>query len=455
VVAARPTFVDLFCGAGGLSLGFHAAGCRLVAAVDEDGQAVATLQHNFSRLQPDALPQVIEGDAGDIEALGLKDPPDILVGGPPCQAFSLIGRAKLNSLSEEGFRGDPRNKLYLHFLGAVERWKPRAVVMENVPGMLSVDGENHADDVAADLAALSYRVAYVLLNAAWFGVPQFRERVFFVGIRRDLGLDPPAFVATHAAELPAGYLGRQTGSPLFLPFVEHFEARLSPARAARPATTVAEGLEDLPILVAHLHGHREDRLPVAPYRGAARSDYALLMRNWPGFQPIGGVTSHQFRHNPRDYETFKRMRPGDCYPEALRIAKERLEERLQLEREAGCAVPPGSDREKELRKRIVPPYPEEVFRQKWRKLDPDRPAWTIPAHLSKDSYSHIHYDSNQARTITIREAARLQSFPDAFEFHGNMGEQFRQVGNAVPPLVAWVVASAVLKTLGVVAVPPW
>ena len=447
--------MDLFCGAGGLSLGFHAAGCQLLAAVDEDPNAAATLQYNFAHLQPEALPQVTIGDAQEIGGLALLKPPAILVGGPPCQGYSLIGRAKLDSLSEQGYRDDPRNTLYLHFLKAVRQWKPPAVVMENVPAMPFVSEENLADKIAEDITRLQYRVVYMLANAASFGVPQFRERIFFVGIRKDLGLDPPVFEATHSAEPPAGYLRRHEGGPLSLPFMERFEAPVRPARAAPPATTVAEALEDLPVLARHLHGGREGRLPVTPYRGPAKSPYARLMRNWPGLQPAAGVTSHQFRRNPRDYETFQQMQPGDCYPEALKIAEARLEKALHDERVAGRHVAPGSDREKELRKQIVPPYPVEIFQQKWRKLVPDRPAWTVPAHLSKDSYSHIHYDSNQGRTITIREAARLQSFPDAYEFRGNMGEQFRQVGNAVPPLLAWAVGNAVLRALRVPAVQPW
>src|SRR5262245_56099242 len=104
----------------------------------------------------------------------------------------------------------------------------------------------------------------------------------------------------------------------------------------------------------------------------------------------------------------------------------------------------------------MPPFPIDHFIDKWRTLIPDQPSWTVPAHLSKDAYSHIHHDDRQARAISIREAARLQSFPDAFTFVGNMGDCFRQVGNAVPPLLAWVIAGKILKLLGVDAqVPPW
>src|SRR5262249_4695915 len=102
----------------------------------------------------------------------------------------------------------------------------------------------------------------------------------------------------------------------------------------------------------------------------------------------------------------------------------------------------------ELRKRFVPPYPVEIFKDKWRKLDAGQPSWTVTAHLSKDAYSHIHYDDAQARAISVREAARLQSFPDGFPFSGNMGDCFRQLGNPVPPLLAWAIAAHLLKKLG-------
>ena len=99
-------------------------------------------------------------------------------------------------------------------------------------------------------------------------------------------------------------------------------------------------------------------------------------------------------------------------------------------------------------KEIYPPYPEDKFVDKWRKLLPGEPSWTVTAHLGKDSYSHIHYDGTQKRAISVREAARLQSFPDAFAFAGNMGDCYRQIGNAVPPLMAWAIASCLLQSLG-------
>ncbi len=149
-----------------------------------------------------------------------------------------------------------------------------------------------------------------------------------------------------------------------------------------------------------------------------------------------------------------RMESGDRYPQALNLAESRFTEELGRLGASGSAPRAGTIEFDELRRLYVPPYPVDRFVDKWRKLDPDEPSWTIPAHLEKDGYSHIHYDKDQARTISIREAARLQSFPDSFRFIGNMGQCFRQVGNAVPPLLAWSIASHVLEGLGLYHRPP-
>src|SRR5262249_38370935 len=140
--------------------------------------------------------------------------------------------------------------------------------------------------------------------------------------------------------------------------------------------------------------------------------------------------------------------------EALTIARAIRDEELARLQAAGAAPDPGAPEWEEFEARFVPPYDEHDFPDKWRKLIPDRPSWTVPAHLAKDSYSHIHYDSAQARMISIREAARLQSFPDAFLFTGNMGDCFRQIGNAVPPLLSWAIAFRLLQLLGESGVPP-
>jgi DNA (cytosine-5)-methyltransferase 1 len=497
-MACAPVVIDLFSGAGGMSLGFRAAGCRILAGVDEDDAANVTFQDNFTRLQQDDPPFVPPPGEGDLLEFDLGDIPggsdvDILIGGPPCQGFSRIGRAKLDSLQEqgyreEGFEEDPRNELYKVFLDAVRRWRPRALVMENVPGMRSLRGQNVADEVGADLAESGYRVGYAILNSAWYGVPQFRERLFFIGVRGDLGVSPVMPPATHRAEMiPPGYSNTFVPSGRnelvgYLPILMHYELDVSHEQATLPATSVHRALDDLPRLEDHLHeGHlpRGDFRWLLPYSTKPHSAFARLMRSWPGLDPPAGVVDHVIRRTKRDYDTFGRMKPGDRYPQAIAIATARVHEKFQrLIDEAGSA--PGIESLRRLRsefdglrslgvpfkewssdlvaftKEIFPPYPEDKFLDKWRKLVADEPSWTVTAHLGKDSYSHIHYDSAQKRAISIREAARLQSFPDAFSFSGNMGDCYRQIGNAVPPLMAWAIAHSVLQLLGEESRPlPW
>ena len=460
--ARRLGVVDLFCGAGGFSLGFQAAGCEILGAVDIDETAARTYAENFRSLQPEAPPVVLSGDEGnvedqlDLERLALRRRPDILIGGPPCQGFSRLGRAKLNSLTEDGHTADPRNELYVRFLDAAALWKPLAVVMENVPGMLSIGGRNVADDAAADLAERGYKVGYAALNAVWYGVPQYRERLFFIGIRTDLERSASMPAATHFAALPSGYSRPLEEWNAPLPFIQHCELPVDMSAAALAATTSWEALDDLPALTDHLseHVNRANGTPAAiEYARGPHSPFARLMRAWPGLPVPAAVRDHVIRRTPRDYETFRRMMPGDRYPAALAIARARLREELQHLAGSPSAPEFGTPEYVALERRFVPPYPEDMFVDKWRKLIPDQPSWTVPAHLSKDAYSHIHYDSHQARAISIREAARLQSFPDAYVLTGNVGERFRQVGNAVPPLLAWAVARSVLTSLGYQTTP--
>jgi DNA (cytosine-5)-methyltransferase 1 len=138
------------------------------------------------------------------------------------------------------------------------------------------------------------------------------------------------------------------------------------------------------------------------------------------------------------------MPRGADYPVALRIARQILEEKLGQD----VSPPrPGTVRYKALEKATVPPYDEGKFPNKWWKLDPDAPSRTLTAHLGKDTYSHIHYDGRQRRMISVREAARLQSFPDGFKFAGAMNASFRQIGNAVPPMLGLAVGRSLMETL--------
>ena len=141
------------------------------------------------------------------------------------------------------------------------------------------------------------------------------------------------------------------------------------------------------------------------------------------------------------------MKEGDQYPEAHRLALTMFDEKLSKLAKKAVTIKPGSPEHEELKASIVPPYDAGKFPNKWRKIARDQPVRTVMAHLSKDGYSHIHYDNGQARTISVREAARLQSFPDGFLFAGAMNEAFRQIGNAVPPLMAKAIAAEIMKAI--------
>lgn len=453
-----PRVIDLFCGAGGLALGFRAAGCRIQAMVDIDDAAGETVEENFRLLQPEDPPQVLAGVDSDLEQLRPADilagdpPPDIVLGGPPCQGFALIGRAKLHSLDDESFAGDPRNELYRVFVRAVAEWQPQAFVMENVPGMLSVDGRNVAAEAAEELASRGYKVGYAVLNAVWYGVPQYRSRLFLIGVRQDLGRWPTVPPATHKLVLPPGYPSSPACVQIPMEFIHHAELLVDRSRPQRDSVTVQQAIGDLPELLDHREGYARPRVNFRrerPYAGPPGSDFARLMRNWPGLPQALAVVDHVVRRTPRDYDTFARMKPGDRYPEALRIAEERLAEEVHARHAAGKDFD-----EAQLRDEIVPPYPVTIFVDKWRKLIREQPSWTVVAHLARDTYSHIHYDGGQARMISIREAARLQAFPDAYQFCGSMNDCFQQIGNAVPPLMAWAIASTLLEVLGIESHPP-
>lgn len=471
-VQNRALVCDLFCGAGGLSLGFHAAGCAIKTMVDFDETCASTASRNFKMVlgeDTDVLGGPQDGNLDHIDLQDLHSPGelDVLLGGPPCQAFSLAGRAKLIHL-RGNFSDDPRNHLYKRFLAALETLRPRCFVMENVAGMMNVHGVNLAEGIAMEMQTCGYRVGYDVLNAARYGVPQFRERIFFVGFRRDLVIDPCLPEATNSArtirttDVPAGYGKSDIDQTPLLPGMEdeslHIDAPMQ--SDSLPAVTVAEAIDDLPVITDHLDGssRRGGRnfRSVMEYPAPPHSDLARLLReDWPllGNRPY--IFDHCVRRTPRDYETFRLMKHGDRYPQAVKIARRRFEQHL---RGLGDKAPiPGTAEYEEEEALFLPPYGRKDdyknHPDRWRKLYPGEPSWTLPAHLSKDSYSHIHHDSDQARMISVREAARLQSFPDAFQFNGNLGDCFRQIGNAVPPLLAWHIGARILEALGMEFTP--
>lgn len=176
--------------------------------------------------------------------------------------------------------------------------------------------------------------------------------------------------------------------------------------------------------------------------------YIQSMRSWPGFEAGEGVYDHVLRYLPRDTRIFEAMQSGDEYPAARRLAEHQFE--LRAKRRGLRA---GSSDWQALWKCMVPPYDATKFPNRWWKLHSTRPVRTLTAHIGKDTYSHIHYDSAQGRVITVREAARLQSFPDGFTFAGTMNPAFRQIGNAVPPVLAREIAKMIVESLCAAAVP--
>jgi DNA (cytosine-5)-methyltransferase 1 len=334
-------------------------------------------------------------------------------------------------------------------------------LMENVPDILNHGGHNLAEEVCEVLEEKGYATRYTLLNAAYYGVPQMRERMFLIGYRRELGQDVSFPDPTHWVDLPPGYeSSRQVALKMLNAGGLTGEASdyLEPPEAGHnlpPAVTAKQAIGDLPAIDARAQlrsgelrrGARRFDVPIPYGRTRKLSAYAETMRSWPGFEAPEALVDHVIRYLPRDYELFARLNPGDQYPEAWKHAHDMLNERLAELRGKGAAIREGSAEYERLRASIVPPYDASKFPNKWRKMWQDQPARTLMAHLGKDGYSHIHYDSNQARTVSVREAARLQSFPDGFMFCGTMNPAFRQIGNAVPPLMARALARKIFEAL--------
>jgi DNA (cytosine-5)-methyltransferase 1 len=465
--AGKPRVLDLFSGCGGISVGFEAAGFEVRGAVEFDPEAARSHGLNFhggaaAHSEPIDITKTSPADLCQKLDLGkVEDAFDVVVGGPPCQAFARVGRSKLREIDEhpEAFIHDPRAQLYKKYLEYVDAFEPLAVLMENVPDILNHGGQNIAEETCEILEAKGYVCGYTLLNAAFYGVPQMRERMFLIAYRRELA-DKVSFPKpTNWLVLPPGYEGsRSVALKTLRSLLNEAHSYIEPPVASRelpPAVTAEDALGDLPAINA-----RELLAAGAISRGARRFDkpvgygrkkpsaYASLMRNWPNLEaPKDGLKDHVIRYLPRDYALFARLNPGDQYPQAYAHAVTMFEERLAVERAKGTKIAEGSVKYKALWASIVPPYDASKFPNKWRKMWKDQPARTLMAHLGKDGYSHIHYDSKQARTISVREAARLQSFPDGFKFSGTMNPAFKQIGNAVPPLLAKAVAMHMLQVL--------
>lgn len=385
----RPTAIDLFAGAGGLALGFEQAGFDIVAAVEYDPIHSAIHKLNF----PDAT--IICDDVRNLselpaeqlrERLGIEGELDAVVGGPPCQGFSLIGHRVLE---------DPRNELVFHFFKIVETLRPRLFVMENVPGMAT--GKHHGllDELVSRFKGIGYRVREPVrvLNAAEYGVPQNRRRLFVIGARE--GVRMPAYPsATHSPS----HLS-QNGKGKHVP-------------AVLPATpNVADAICDLPDVEQFDRLFHTDELPIRLNGGSL---YAQRLR--------GDV------EDPSDF-SYQRIHDRACLTGCLRARHTELS-RLRFGQTAPGTTEPIS--------RFYRLSLEGLSNTLRAGTASERGAFTAPRPIHP-----VH-----PRCITVREAARLHSFPDWFRFHRTIWHGFRQIGNAVPPILGRAVGASFIEALG-------
>lgn len=464
--------VDLFSGCGGMSLGLKRAQYRVLGGVEINPQAIATYAKNLFR-GGDEQEMAVHATPHDItnfpperfmrEVLHQDHPEnlvDVIAGGPPCQAFSRIGRAKLRAVRQhpEAFRVDERSNLYLHYLEYVEFFRPLAVIMENVTDIMNHGGKNVAEEIAASLEELGYRCNYTILNTVHYGVPQFRQRFYLLAFLDVLQIEPCFPEPTHVLEnMPSGYESARHVALSALLQPELFISRYVPPPSLSvdglmQAVTVREALGDLPPIRAHLRkkmqrGARKFDTLVR-YIDGEPSMYAREMREWPGYESFEGVRDHVIRYLPRDYPIFRQMQHDDQYPQAHQIAMDMFQRRIRkFQQKQQEEITKDSELYQQILKATVPPYDASKFPNKWWKLNPDRPSRTLTAHMGKDTYSHIHYDSYQGRVISVREAARLQSFPDGFQFAGAMNAAFTQIGNAVAPKQAYLLGEHIRSLL--------
>lgn len=335
--------IDLFCGIGGLSLGFEQSGFEVVSAVDMWADAVKTYNHN----RKEKVAQVISVENFNKDVLpGLIKDHKItgIIGGPPCQGFSTVGKRDVD---------DPRNKMYLEFYKAVKLTSPDFFVIENVKGMLTLNKGAFVKDLLERFGehGLGYTINYKLLNAADYGIPQNRYRVFYVGIKNKK-----------------------------FEFPEPYEYQLS----------AKDGISDL------LHSDNSH------YGSEPQNEFQLQMRGKQTHPTNQDYTSH----------TEQTVNIISMIPDGGNIKS--------LPREYW-----------EVRK----------YNKAFERMSSQRPSNTIDT----GHRNYFHYE--EPRIPTCRESARIQSFPDSFEILGTRGSQYKQVGNAVPPMLAKVIADEIMKLL--------
>lgn len=376
----NPVVVDYFSGSGGLAEGFSQAGFKTVMGIDYDENSADTFRKNhpesnyiradISQLKPENVAEKLDFNNKEI---------DVIVGGPPCQGFSIAGNREMN---------DDRNKLFKDYIRHIKELRPRFVLMENVPGMLSMetpDGNPIIDEISKRFSNIGYRSKYKVLKASNFGVPQSRKRVFVLATRLDNGvIDFPE--RTHI-EQGDNQMLCEINSDI------------------NKAVTVREALSDLSQLDAGETSNSYDSNP--------KNNYQSLMR--------------------KEMDDTSELKNHDAVNHRNHIIK-RFEH-----------IPQGGD----MTDAPEEHQPAKVYSSRNRRLNEDRPSYTVTSHVL-DELIHPWDD----RSVTVREAARLQSFPDDYVFTGKRNvfhgsdetSQYEQVGNAVPVLLAKNIAEKILET---------
>ena len=434
----RPKIIDLFSGCGGLALGFEKAGFEISAGLDLMQVAIDTISYNlFWRYGKEE--NHLCGDITKMEPSMFQNcfGPEgcIVIGGPPCQAYSSAGRGKLRSLGEHRVNiKDTRGYLYQDFLRFAYGLDAKVVIMENVAESTHFGNSNIPEIVCEDLSKHGYNAYWTILCSADYGVPQIRERVFVLAIKAEFGWIP---LPSPSNRSQSGYITAHTKQFPTFDRCLHFKRPIEARADLPPWITVGDAFSDLPSLFPDWTAS----YPAFPinlelaYKSEPRNDFQKVMRTWYG-TCLETVTGNVFRNNKRDFPIFAEMKQGDNYVDASRIADSLFEKKA-----ARLGICSGTKEYDDLKKSMVPIYDRDSFLDKWRRLEEDRPSHTVVAHLSMDTYSHIH--PWEHRGISVREAARLQSFPDGFFFGGPMSDSYKLIGNAVPPLLAYAVAESV------------
>lgn len=341
--------IDLFCGCGGLSLGFEKAGFKPVLAIDLWKDAVITYNHN-RREKVGVCKDIHEISDRILREINKNKDIVGIIGGPPCQGYSTVGTRDIN---------DPRNHLYLEYCRVVEQIKPLFFVIENVKGILTLSEGAFKNDIINRFSRLGYNVSYQLINAMNYGVPQNRERVFFVGIREGTFVFPK-------------------------PDINHL-------------ISSKEAISDLPILDQVVPGK-----DISRYSSNPHNNYQKLMR---GKQQV--LLNHQLTNHTEQTKRIISMIPD------------------------GGGI------------KDLPPSYWNI--RKYNKAFERMASWEPSNTVDTGHRNYFHYTEN--RIPTVRENARLQSFPDNFEFIGTRTSQYKQVGNAVPPLLAYAIAKAIKEQI--------